>query len=705
MFVFGTQYLRGATPARDQWMRDMENMKALGFNTIRAWLVWNVIERAEGEIDSDYIDTFLACAEKNELQVGLLFHMHACPAWAVKKYSRYFYVGEDNLPFEPGVRSNTPSGGWPGLCFDHPEVREMEARFIQGAVAVARGHRSVAFYEPMNEPHQWIDPRAKPTQVYCYCPATAQRFREWLIGKYGDIETLNEAWGHGYGGFDEIRPPRWMSSYSDWCDFRLFTMDNVASETGYRAGLIKAADPDRPVIAHAWGGGAITCANLGGMAFDDWKNARQVDKWGFSAFPRSAADLSALGLGCDATRCASNGKEYWQSELTAGMNGTGLFQQGRVDDETFYKFSLESIRHGAQGLMYWQYRKERFGPEFGGYAMTDNAGGPTNLTRCAEKLGGALRRNEDLLKGGAQERAQVALVFSVRSFLANWCATDRSDNRFAADSVAGYYRMLWEENIPVDVLHEDFFGDLTGYKLIILPAPFALSPAMANALKEYVRGGGAILSDPYFGAFDESFRLAYNIPGYGFDEVFGCEADELRAATEVTLLRGGDAIRLSGRTHAETYKNVSAEALCRYEDGSPAILSHRFGEGRAVMSGVSLGSCYCGSSVVAEDAAAEEARKTNGQAKDIVMRLLDEIGVRRNPCSVPGVRVNAIYGPEDDGVILINDQPKEARGLLTLTGRHSAARVEFGDAEAAVQDELLSFRLGPDQSAIIRITR
>ncbi len=39
MFVFGTQYLRGATPSRDQWERDMFNMKNLGFNTIRAWLV------------------------------------------------------------------------------------------------------------------------------------------------------------------------------------------------------------------------------------------------------------------------------------------------------------------------------------------------------------------------------------------------------------------------------------------------------------------------------------------------------------------------------------------------------------------------------------------------------------------------------------------------------------------------------------------
>ncbi len=36
MFVFGTQYLRGATPSKDQRDKDMYNMKNYGFNTIRA---------------------------------------------------------------------------------------------------------------------------------------------------------------------------------------------------------------------------------------------------------------------------------------------------------------------------------------------------------------------------------------------------------------------------------------------------------------------------------------------------------------------------------------------------------------------------------------------------------------------------------------------------------------------------------------------
>ena len=33
MYIFGTQYLRGATPERDQWDRDMENMAKMGMKS------------------------------------------------------------------------------------------------------------------------------------------------------------------------------------------------------------------------------------------------------------------------------------------------------------------------------------------------------------------------------------------------------------------------------------------------------------------------------------------------------------------------------------------------------------------------------------------------------------------------------------------------------------------------------------------------
>ena len=424
------------------------------------------------------------------------------------------------------------------------------------------------------------------------------------------------------------------------------------------------------------------------------------------AFPQKAEDCSSLALGCNATRCAARGKEVWQSELTAGINGTGLRQRGRIDDNTFYKFSLESIRHGAKGLLYWQYRKERFGSEFGGFAMTDYAGGPTNLSRCAEKLCSMLQKNEDIFNHYHQDQARVALVFSIRSYLANWVSEGRGNNKYAVDSINGYYRMMWEENIITDVIHEDFFDDLSQYNLIILPSPYALSEKMAEALKAYIKNGGTVLSDPYFGAFDKDMKLARQVPGFGFAEIFGCEEDDICQQPTV-LLKGKDGTCLiEGNNQMETFRHVTADALYSYEDGSPAILSKAYGKGRALISGVNLGLSYSTRALVGDDFTSQDQGNSSLGAKEIVMKLCRECGVPQNPCTAEGVKVSILKTEgEADGIVLINSLPAPARGVLSLDASYASARTILGSAPCALEKNGLSFTLQGDESAVIRLQK
>ena len=702
MFVFGSQYLRGATPERDQWEKDMENMKKLGFNTIRAWLVWNAIELREGEIDRKYITDFLDCAKKYDLQVGLLFHMHACPAWAVKKFSKYFYVNEDNLPFEPAVRPNTPSGGWPGLCFDHPEVREMEERFISAVISETKKYDNVAFYEPINEPHSWIDYQHDPAKIFCYCPATVEKFKKWLERKYQTIENLNNAWGFFYSSFDEIRPPRWTASYCDYMDFRLFTMDNLAEEVAFRTQLIKKYD-NKPVFAHAWGGGSATCVNLGAAAFDDWKSAAVVDKWGYSAFPKTAAECSMLGLSSHANRCVAGDKDYWQSELSAGSIGNAFREfAGRIDDNTFYKFSLESIRHGAKGLLYWQYRKERIGEELGGFAMTDFDGGETNLTRCAGRLGKMLKENGELLNNRKSINPEVAIVYSVRSHLADWTNNEKKGTKFPVDSMSGYHRVFWEENIPIDVLHEEFSDNLDKYKLIILSCATALSPEFAEKLKEYIRNGGTIISEPSFGMFDKTFKLSYTVPGIGFDKIFGCNEDDMRTCKTLTLTDGKSSFEITGNRYIETFRNVTGKALYSYEDGSPAIISNSYGKGTAIISGINLGFINSERTLVADDYTSTDEVNTCTFARDFILSLCKGLGIKGNICTAKDVKVSLISTKDESLMIMINSAHENRSGEVVLDNSYCNFSVVLGNCDASIADGKFTFKINADESAVIR---
>lgn len=701
MFVFGSQYLRGTTPERDQWLRDMENMKKLGFNTIRGWMVWNTLEQREGDIDYDYISTFLESAEQFDLQVGLLFHLHACPHWAVDKFSKYFYLTEEQLPFEPAVRPNTPSGGWPGLCFDNEEVREMEERFITSVMKETKKYKNVAFYEPMNEPHQWVDYTKSPAGIFCYCPATMEKFRLWLQNKYGSIEALNDAWGYSYNDFSQVRPPRWTSSYCDYIDFRMFTIDNVAQEIRFRSDIIRAND-NKPVIAHAWGGGAVTCSQLGGMAFDDWKNAEIFDKWGYSAFPNTDKDCCVLGLGCDATRNAAGGKDFWQSELSAGVKGGVLKNNGRISDKTFDKFSLESIRHGAKGLLYWQYRRERIGAEMGGFAMTDYDGGPTNLTKKAGEIGKFLAQYGEILEKGTTASAQVALVFSIRSYLADWAANSMKSNKYAIDSMTGYYRMLWEENIPVDVIHESYPGDLSRYKLIILPTAIAIDPGFAHKLRRYIENGGTVLSEHSFGLFNETFKMSYQVPGYGFAEVFGAHEDDLLKRSNLTVSDGTQSYHITGNKFSETFRDHKGNALLYYEDGSPAVITNRFGKGLAILSGINLGLAYSGGQLISDDFVGEN-KEASVTTKNIVMKLCREVGIDGNICTAEDVKVTVVQHEAGLLVFLINSAAAPRCGNIQLPMLGSSSETVYGSCRHTVQVQQLEFTLDSDQCAVICI--
>ncbi len=703
MFVFGTQYLRGFTPERDQWEQDMAHMKALGFNTIRAWLVWNAIERKEGVLDTRYITDFLDCAERHGLRVGLLFHLHAAPAWAIEKYPQYFYETAQGLPFEPADRPNTPSGGWPGLCFDHDEVRAMEERFIRGVIAVTKNYENVAFYEPMNEPHQWIDPTVSPYGFFCFCPASIRKFQGWLEAKYQTIEALNQAWGHFYESFRQVRPTRWLASYGDLIDFRQFTVDNIAEEISFRTNLIRECD-NKPVLAHAWGGSAVTCPLLGGMAFDDWKNARIFDKWGYSAFPRKTEDLCALGLGSDATRCAAGGKEFWQSELSAGITGGILQQIGRMDDGLFDQFNLESLRHGARGLLYWQFRRERIGTELGGYAMTDYDGGDTNLTRRAAKLGKMLQQNSALFNTAEPQKAQVGLIFSIRSYFADWAANEKASNKYAVDSMSGYYKMFWEENIPVDILHEELHGDLSQYKLIVVPNPIALSPAMAERLKEFVHAGGTVLSDPMFGLMDGDFKCSYQVPGFGFAEIFGAHEENLLRRKELTLSDGKKDFVFEGNRFAETFRDLTATTLYRYEDGTPAILSNRYGAGNALLSGINLGLTYSSRRLLADDIRTDDSANCSTAAKEIVLRIAAEAGIAPNGCDAPTVQYSLLHTESGALLYLINIASAEKSGSIRLDSGYQTADDLYAGIPLALESDRLRFTLAPNQSTVIKLT-
>jgi len=665
--IFGTQYLRGDTPYDTDWARDLENIEKQGFNTIRAFIVWSHLEISDGVINFDYLDRFLDAVEKTGLGVGMLFHLPAAPAWLSKRHPEYWHVDASGTAWEPSSRSNTPSGGWPGLCGDNDRVREYQERFITSVVCHLSKRKCIAFWEPVNEPHQppnWT----RNEGIYCYCKATRSKFRDWLKNKYSSLENLSRAWGKPHTDWEDVDPPTFRMGYTDLVDFRMFTIENVAHEVKIRTELIKKYD-GRPVMAHSFGGSCVT-ANIGQMAFDDWKNADYVDKWGCSGFPFDHRSSVLVGLSIDVTRNAANGKEYWQSELHSGDRGIGLQRSGRISPDQLELLTWESIRHGAKGLLYWQYRKERQGHEIGGYGLTDYDGGPTQNLLRAGSICRLIESNHDLFDDSDVIPAETAILFSPRSYLADWCNGWAMDNncRFSSDSLCGYYRMFWEENIPVDILHEERLPELGRYKLIILTQPSALHPCAAEKIKEYVKKGGNIFSDPCFCMFDNDYQLTERMPGAGFDEVFGCSETDIASTKtrRADIVYKGKDVHITDTRFCEYFDTKEAQQTAIYsEDNKTAIAVNIFGKGKAMISGLNLGLDYAPNKNLHDIDTRNEASKSNAASKEIVMDFAFSCGIGKDfESEHANISISCLKNREKDDVIIIinnNDNTLDTR--------------------------------------------
>ncbi|MHB8996584.1 MAG: beta-galactosidase [Armatimonadota bacterium] len=701
-FTFGSQYLRGLTPPQSDWARDMANMRAAGFNTIRAWLVWGILEPRPNEIDFDYLDTFLNLAQENDLQVGLLMHLHGCPEWAITQNRDKWYVDIKGRPFESSQRANTPSGGWPGLCPDHADVQALEARFIEGIVSHCGDHPAVSFFEPVNEPHMWVDMAESPVGCFCYCDASREAFRQWLREKYGSLEGVGEAWGRRFSTWEDVRPPTWLFGFADWVDFRTFTAENIAGLVQRRSDLIRK-HTSKPVIAHAWGGGCVTCGQLGSMAFDDWKNAGPVDKWGYSAFPSSVPQTLMVGLGTDATRNAAHGKEFWQSELGAGDYGQGFGRNGRIPPEVEAMFCWESIRHGAKGLLFWQYRKEAHGSEIGAFGLTDYAGEETELLRSVSQVGKALTENAALFTAAQVQPAEVGLLFSYRTFMADW--TQHRNCQLSVDALSGYYRIFWDANIPVDVLHEELLNpeELQRYKMIVLPNPAALAEAARGPLKEYVRSGGTLLSDPYLCGFDHDLSLPREVPGGGFAEVFGVSERDIVQGRGKTIILGygGNEIMVEGSLFQSFWKPSNAETVATYGDGEPAILLYQYGDGRAIMSGVNLGLACSTKQGVGDDFKREGRDVAGSGVAAMVLDLASQAGLASPVITPPDLRASLLSTPDGKHVLIALNLADEKRGgEVKLPGLAYSTATDLLSGEAAS----LELQFAPHGSRVLLLS-
>jgi beta-galactosidase len=118
-----------ARSKKEIWRQDVRQIKALGFNTVRAWIDWASGQPAEGTYDFDVIDVLLELAREEQLRLVIQVYMDSAPPWIGERYPDALFVSSNGQAIRPESS--------PGYCRDHPGVRGLDTAFYAALAARA----------------------------------------------------------------------------------------------------------------------------------------------------------------------------------------------------------------------------------------------------------------------------------------------------------------------------------------------------------------------------------------------------------------------------------------------------------------------------------------------------------------------------------------------------------------------------------------
>lgn len=594
---------------RETWKKDVQNIAGCGFNTVRCWVDWASGEPQPGDYHFEAVDLLMELAEEAGLKVIVQLYLDSAPDWLAQYYPDGRYISAGGVPVD--------SQGAPGYCYDHPGVHAAAERFMRGLAGHICNCEPFLAWDLWSEPHivQWgyFDFLPQPAS-FCYCHHTVQRFRNWLQHRYPSLDALNSAWYRTFASWDLVLPPRFISlmSYTEGVDWQQFIMDKLAEDLRWRHDTVRQAD-HHVTTSHSAVPAILTLPTDEQGSPDDWRMPPQVDIWGTSLYPkhvgaRETNDPSFRAAMLTGTRsaCDSVGAPYWLGELQGGHGYVGMFAS-HMTEEDARMYAWQPIAHGAKGLCFYAWYPMNSGYESAGFGLANLDGTPSDRALAAGAASRVITQNMDLLSAGRPARARAAVCWNVLSNIM-WVCMRQSQHYLPSRCYVGAYKAFYRAHLPTDYIHVDQIaaGKLADYDLLVLPFSFMLSRAAAAGIEQFVRQGGVALAEARTAWNDEKGYCGDAVPGLGLEHVFGCRergatgVDEdtpcririVREHPALPLLHKGDL--LSGARFREELETLSetAAVVGEFEDGAPAIVVNRYGEGWAVFVGTLLSLGY-----------------------------------------------------------------------------------------------------------------
>ncbi|TDD16855.1 beta-galactosidase [Nonomuraea diastatica] len=659
-FAFGGDY----NPEQwepDVWREDVRLMREAGVNTVSLGVfAWASLEPEPGTYTFGWLDDVMDLLHEHGISVNLATPTAAPPVWLTHLHPEVFPIMADGEPFGFGNRLHyDPSS---------PIYREFAARITTMLAERYSFHPALAMWHISNE----YGPTA-------YNETASVGFRRWLRRRYGDLDTLNEAWttrfwGQLYTDWDQIEVPNiprtWMNPARK-LDFKRFTSDALLECYLAERDIVRSFRDDVPVMTNF-------------MRFfrhaDYWRWAPEEDAVALDIYPNPAEADShvSAAFNYDLFRSLKGGQPWMLMEQSS--SAVCQWKLNVVKEPGRMRLgSLQAVSRAADSVMFFQWRASRGGHERFHSAMLPHSGPDSRTFKEIVELGREMKLLAPV--AGTTSRAEIAVLFDWDGWwgLEETHGLPRSDFSYT-DTVMRHYTPLWERHHAVDVVSAG--SSLDGYKVLVVPNAYLIGDVGAERIRAFARDGGTIVMSFFSGVVDDCNRVRPGgYPG-AFRELIGAKIDEYWPARphEVFTVRFADGRMATSTWWRDDLHLETGTALAAYADGllegRAAVAENRYGAGRVVYVATLL-----------EQAALDA----------VVLEAVESAGVRSRFEGVPAHVECSVRGDETyEYVFLLNHSaelsasvPLEGQGTDLLTGSPVSGRVELGPLGAAVVQRAL----------------
>jgi beta-galactosidase len=487
MRVPGIPY--GADYNPEQWEPryiddDIERMREAGVTVVTLGVFsWATLEPRPGEFDLGWMRAVMDRLHAAGIGVDLATATASPPPWMGALYPETLPTTADGTRLSWGSRQQyNPSSR---------VFRERVAVLVSRLAEEFADHPALIAWHVGNEYGGHV--------AESFDDESAEHFRTWLGIKYENLASLNLAWGTAfwsqrYSTWSEVSPPRAMPTIPNphqLDDWREYCSDTLLELYLLERDILRSANPDVPITT-----------NYMGLfrPLDYWKWSEHLDFISNDSYPDPANPRAAreFAFDCDLMRSLARGKPFVQMEqVTTAVQWRPRNATKRPGQYALW--SLSAVARGADGILNFQWRQSLAGAETFHGAMVPHAGADSATWQEVVELGATLAQLAPVRDEPVH--ADTAILWDWRNAWAQQNAVGPTDEAAPENGARAWHASLFELGHVVDFAHPEH--DLTGYRVIVVPALFRLTDAAADRIEQARQSGSQVIVTYLTGYVDE----------------------------------------------------------------------------------------------------------------------------------------------------------------------------------------------------------